>query len=143
MVSVKVLKPYYLKIDKNFVHVILDYQYFTVEIGSEVYQFIPVEAKQIKIDRRTQKIKNTYDILAFQKGRCIKYIPISELVAVPEFLIQLYTITSAYYLSDNAETDVDTDLLIAELERLNVMRLIDKSLDEQDEETFYKLLQML
>lgn len=55
MVTVKMLKPYYIKTEEEYVRVILAYQYFSVVINKKVYQFIPVEANEIRINRKTKK----------------------------------------------------------------------------------------
>lgn len=141
------LKPYYIKIDARTVRVILAYQYFSVLINEEVYQFIPMEAKEIRINRKTKKIENIGARFAFQKGKDIIYIAMTELISLPDFLLQLYAIVEAYYSEDiiDKEDDIDmkVSLLIDELERLNIKRLIDQALDERDEKTFHKLVKML
>src|SRR5690625_5335123 len=92
MVTVNMLKPYYIKGDTKHVRVVLAYQYFSLLIKEQVYHFIPVEAKEITIDRQTKKIVNINDRFAFQKGQEVIYIAMGELVTLPDFLIQLYFI---------------------------------------------------
>ena len=147
MLTVKMLKPYYVKVDREYVRLILGYQYFTVFMNDAEYEFIPTESKEIKINRRTRKIENIEDKFAFQKGTDVIYITMNELIYLPDFMIHLYDIAKPYYTRDidakQQEEDDMNEAIIDELERLNVKRMIDKALDERDEESFYTLLKML
>src|SRR5690625_6896551 len=58
MITVKMLKPYYIKSNAQHVRVVLAYQYFSVVINQDVYQFIPVEAKEIRLNRTNKKVEN-------------------------------------------------------------------------------------
>jgi len=141
------LKPYYVKVDRKYVRLILGYQYFTVFMNDAEYEFIPTESKEIKINRQTRKIENIEDKFAFQKGTDVIYITMNELIYLPDFMIHLYDIAKPYYIRDlDAKQQEENDMneaIIDELERLNVKRMIDKALDERDEESFYTLLKML
>lgn len=147
MVTVKVLKPYYIKTDAHRIRVILASQYFSIFIHKEVYHFVPIESKEIVIDRKTKRIVNIEDRFAFQKGRNIIYFKMSELISLPDFLIQLYFIIESYDAriqnSPKDKQSQETDFIIQELERKNIERLIDKALDERDEELFYSLIKRL
>lgn len=146
MVTVKMLKPYYIKADNDFIRVILAYQYFAVLIDEQVYQFVPTEAKEIRINRRTQKVENMGARFAFQKGKDIVYLTMSELISLPDFLLQLDVIAQPYYINEKKQTNDqfdETALIVTELEKINLMRLIDKSLDERDSEAFHSLTKKL
>ncbi|MEN1967338.1 IDEAL domain-containing protein [Lentibacillus sp. N15] len=146
MVTVKELKPYHIKVDSDYVHIILAYQYFTISIDESVYKFVPVDAKEITINRKTKKIKNMEDMFAFQKGKEIIHIAMADLTFIPEFLIQLHSIAGPYYLVDlqaAEDNKFNISAIMDELEQQNIKRLIDRSLDERDEESFYKLVHRL
>jgi uncharacterized protein YpiB (UPF0302 family) len=145
VISVKMLKPYYIKADDQYVRIILAYQYFSVIINKKVYQFIPVEAKEIRINRRTRKVDNVGSRFAFQKGKEIIYMTMTELITLPDFLTQLHNIAKPYYDDRNElnETAIVKNLIIDELEKTNIKRLIDKALDERDEKTFRDLVKLL
>ncbi|WP_099159856.1 IDEAL domain-containing protein [Virgibacillus ndiopensis] len=147
MVAVKKLKPYFIKADENNVRVILDYEYFSLIIDKEVYHFVPFKAKEILINRQTRKIVNMSAIFTFKNGEELIHIGMPELVLLPDFLIQLHTIVEPYYANNNNENDSQftkkSVVIIDELEQLNIRRLIDKALDERDEELFYKLVKLL
>ncbi|MFS0674178.1 IDEAL domain-containing protein [Ornithinibacillus sp. 179-J 7C1 HS] len=145
MISVKMLKPYYIKADDQYVRIILAYQYFSVMINNNVYQFIPIEAKEIRINRRTRKVENVGSRFAFQKGKEIIYMTMTELITLPEFLTQLHNIAKPYYDEIHGLDEMETEhrLIMDELEKLNLKRLIDKALDERDEKTFRELVELL
>ncbi|HLR65644.1 IDEAL domain-containing protein [Virgibacillus alimentarius] len=143
MVSVKKFKPYYIKSDTDYVRLILGYRYFTIFINGEEYQFIPIRSKEIKINRKTRKIENIEDQFAFQKGNDVIYITMNELIYLPDFLIHVYDIAKPYYTDIQEQNDETNEIIIAELERLNIKRLIDKALDERDEQSFFTLINLL
>jgi uncharacterized protein YpiB (UPF0302 family) len=144
VISVKMLKPYYIKADDQFVRIILAYQYFSVLINKQVFQFIPVEGKEIRINRRTRKVENVGSRFAFQKGKDIIYLTMTELISLPDFMTQLHQIAKPYY-DENYEVNEEFEnrLMFNELERQNIKRLIDKALDERDEDTFRELVRLL
>lgn len=141
------LKPYYIKMSEEYVRVILAYQYFSIVIHNKVYQFVPMEEKEIRISRKTQEVVNTDATFAFQRGKDIIYITMKKLISLPDFLIQLHSIVQPYYeqsvTNENEESIKDKEDIIKQLERLNVKRLIDKALDEKDEKAFYSLVKLL
>ncbi|WP_404454355.1 IDEAL domain-containing protein [Virgibacillus necropolis] len=147
MLTVKMLKPYYIKADGDYVRVILAYQYFALFINEKVYQFVPTKEKEIRINRRTQKVENIDALFAFQKGKDVIQVAMSELVSIPDFLLQLNEIAKPYYMDESIEEDTDSKnenaIIIGELEYENIKRLIDKALDERDKDTFDKLVKQL
>jgi uncharacterized protein YpiB (UPF0302 family) len=145
VISVKMLKPYYIKADDQFVRIILAYQYFSVVINKIVYQFIPIEGKEIRINRRTRKVENVGSRFAFQKGKEIIYLTMTELITLPDFLTQLHNIAKPYYNNGQEinEVNAENELVMKELEKKNIKRLIDKALDERDEESFRELVTLL
>ncbi|RLL46671.1 IDEAL domain-containing protein [Oceanobacillus piezotolerans] len=147
MVTVKMLKPYYIKTDHEYVRIVLAYQYFSVVIRDKDYQFIPIEANEIRINRKTQKVENVEAKFAFQNGKDVVYLTMAKLITLPDFLQQLHSIASTYYINEaqesSKEQNIESAIIIEELEKLNVKRLIDKALDEHDEAAFYQLTKYL
>ncbi|WP_339227301.1 IDEAL domain-containing protein [Oceanobacillus sp. FSL K6-2867] len=148
MVTVKMLKPYYIKTEEEYVRVILAYQYFSVVINKKVYQFIPVEANEIRINRKTKEVENLDAVFAFQNGKNVVNVTMSKLISIPDFLQQLHSIAESYYHNDEShvsktEQEKEAHLFIREMERENIKRLIDISLDKQDKAAFYKLAKLL
>ncbi|WP_373893406.1 IDEAL domain-containing protein [Virgibacillus natechei] len=144
MVTVNMFKPYYIKAEDNHVRVILAYQYFSVLINQKVYQFIPVEEKEIRINRRTRKVENVEAKFAFQKGKEVVYMTVSELILLQDFVDQLHSIAEPYYINENTVDQInESAIIIRELENENMKRLIDKALDDRDEEAFNNLVKYL
>ena len=140
------LRPYYIKADEDHVRVILAYQYFSLFINEKVYQFVPTKAKEIQISRRTQKVVNTDALFAFQKGKDVIQVAMSELISIPDFLLQLNKIAKPYYIDETDEKLVQQNenaIIIGELEYENIKRLIDKSLDDRDKVAFEKLVKYI
>lgn len=149
LVTVKTLKPYYIKVDARAIRVILAYRHFSVLINDELYQFIPIEAKEIRINRKTRRIENIGARFAFQKDKDIIYIAMTKLISLPDFLLQLYSIVESYLAEEKNEleqlhlSDESVLTLIQQLERQNIKRLIDYSLDNRDKEAFHKLVKLI
>lgn len=144
MVTVKLLKPYCIKADLENIYVLLDEKHFTISIQNEVCQFIPAKSKEFVINRRTKKIENLEATFAFQKDNKVFYLTMNELINIPDFLVKLYFITKPhldYQPTENINDDIN--IIIDELEHQNIKRLIDKALDDRNEEAFYDLIAML
>lgn len=153
MVSVKLLKPYYIKMNSEYIRVILAYQYFSLFINKKVYHFVPIEGQEILVNRKTKKVVNTETKFAFQKGKEVIYITMKKLTTLVDFMDQLEEIIEPYYEPETTERALvvqpDTKLkeattsLVKELEEQNIKRLIDHALDERDTHTFYALSNLL
>lgn len=146
MVTLKILRPYHIRVNKKFIHLRLEDQFFTIYINGEEYQFVPLEAKEIRVDKKTKKIDNVDAKFAFQKGKELIYISMTKLIYHPDFLEQVNRIAKPYYFKDSQDILIgktEINLIIDELEQQNKKRLIDKALDDRDEELFYKLLNTL
>lgn len=139
MITVKMLKPYYIKANPKIVRVVLAYQYFSVVIKNEVYQFIPSDEKEIRINRYNKKIENIEARFAFQKGKEIVYMSMTDLISLPDFIFQLHTIVEPYFIKKVEPTNDETKKLFEALELQNLKRLVDQALDERDYETLEKL----
>ncbi|ELK44545.1 IDEAL domain-containing protein [Halobacillus sp. ACCC02827] len=142
MLNIKMLKPYYVKEDKRFIRVVLAYQYFSLFIDNELYQFIPMESREIIIDRNKKRVHNVFDIFVFQRGKKMVYVSVTDLLQLPEFITHLHTIVSPYYeegIEISQQSSREVKELIRELEKNNLRRLIDRAIDEQDEDAFHLL----
>lgn len=141
------LKPYYIKADEKYVRIILAYQYFSIMIKQKVYDFIPTEANEIIINRKTKKIENMNAKFAFQHDKDVVHVTMEKLVSLPDFVDQLHSIAKSYYYDENESVKTsekkESAVIIEELEKMNIKRLIDKALDERDEKAFYELSRLL
>lgn len=143
MITVKMLKPYYIKANSQHVRIVLAYRYFSVVINEDVFQFIPIEAKEIRINRSNKEIVNVESRFAFQKDKKIIYMSMTELISLPDFITQLHAIAKPYFKKNTEEGDQEIDDLIEELETHNVKRLIDKALDNRDYQALRELVKYL
>lgn len=147
LVTINMLKPYYIKADEHHIRIILAHRYFSVLIKEEVYNFVPFEEKEIIIERKTKRILNIEGKYAFQKEEEIIYFTMAELISLDDFLMQLYLLIESYYVKDqkhnHKRVKKENDHVINELERLNVMRLIDEALDRRDKTLFELLVKQL
>src|SRR5690625_3273803 len=118
--TVNMLKPYYIKADNNHVRIILAYRYFSILINNQLYHYVPSEANEIKVNRQTKEIVNLKAKYAFQKGKDMVYLKMTELISIPDFLIQLYYNVESYYAqneNDNKEQNTESTDITEELER--------------------------
>lgn len=137
MLSVKMLKPYYVKEEKTQIRVVLAYQYFSLSMDDELYYFVPMEAREIRINRETQQIENKDAVFVFQKGKQYHRISLAELMMVKDFKEHLASILNPYIVMSNEDIEQNNiNQVIMELERSNILRLIDRALDEKNEENF-------
>src|SRR5699024_2810806 len=97
MVTVKLLKPYYIKMNSEYIRVILAYQYFSLIINKKVYHFIPIEGQEILVNRKTKQVVNTETKFAFQNGKDIVYLTMKKLTTLEDFMNQLDDIIKPYY----------------------------------------------
>ncbi|MGP4041392.1 IDEAL domain-containing protein [Gracilibacillus sp. D59] len=138
LLSVKMLKPYYVKEEGKYIRVVLAYQYFSLLMDDEVYHFVPLEAREIRINRDTQHIENKNDVFVFQKGKKYNRITLADLIKVKDFQQHISTILSPYMImSETDEKNDNIDHVIMELERSNLLRLIDRALDDKNPEDFH------
>ncbi|MFQ3545420.1 hypothetical protein Q7A53_15155 [Halobacillus rhizosphaerae] len=137
---VKMLKPYYVKEDERFIRVVLAYQYFSLLIDEELYQFVPMEAREIIIDRERNRVHNVFDIFVFQRGKNMIYVSVGDLLKMPDFLARLNSIISPFIKEQEvAGESEETREIIKELEKNNLRRLIDQAIDKEDQTAFTNL----
>ncbi|MDC3416102.1 IDEAL domain-containing protein [Aquibacillus salsiterrae] len=137
MLSVKMLKPYYVKEEENCIRVVLAYQYFSLSLDDKVYQFVPLESREIRINRETQKVENEQDVFVFQKGKEYSRVALSELLKLKDFMAHLNSIIHPYLNGDKTPIEQEeVDLVIIELEKQNIKRVIDYALETNDYQLF-------
>ncbi|SDK02823.1 IDEAL domain-containing protein [Sediminibacillus albus] len=142
MLSVKRFKPYYIKEERDCIRVVLAYQYFSLLLDDKVYQFVPLEAREIRVNRETRKVENEDDVFVFQKGKEYNRLPLSDLIRLKDFLTQLNTIIHPYLLKSPQIMD-EAESIIEQLEKENLKRLIDKALEAGDKGEFERFTNTL
>lgn len=142
MVSIKLLKPYFIKINSEYIRIILAYQYFSIIISNKVYQFVPIEGKEIMINRKTSQVVNTETKFAFQKDKHIIYLTLKKLTTLNDFTKQIEEIIKPFDINVkeiNSKICSETDELIMKLELENIKSLIDLAIDSRDQKLFHQL----
>ncbi len=142
MLSVKRFKPYYIKEERDCIRVVLAYQYFSLLLDDKVYQFVPLESREIIVNRETRQVENQDDVFVFQKGKEYNRLPLSDLIRLKDFITQLNTIIHPYLTNSPTILD-EAKTVIEQLEKENLKRLIDKALEAGDQARFKKLSGML
>src|SRR5690625_300136 len=144
MLAFKTIKPYHLEANSNYLYLVLAKSDFTILINNKEYQFIPLKAKKIKINRINRQVDNPNDIFAFHRDNDIIYITLTRLLQMTDFLIELHRISKPYCYPESKPGEIyDHEMVIDELERLNIKRLIDRALNQRERGRFYQLLKML
>ncbi|TDL33141.1 IDEAL domain-containing protein [Jeotgalibacillus sp. S-D1] len=144
MLMIKMMKPFYTLQEGNDLKLVFAYQYFSVVKGNEVYQFIPVESNEIRINLKTKQIDNLTDVFVFQRGTRIFRIPLFQLLQISDLVDHLKSITTFYV--QQVKSDIEEEQYneeIYHLEKQNIHRLIDKALQDGDRELFMKLTDRL
>lgn len=142
MVSIKLLKPYFIKINSEFIRIILAYQYFSIIINHKTYQFVPIEGQEIIINRKTSQVVNTETKFAFQKENHIIYLTLKKLSTLNDFSQQIEEIIKPYDVpidEINKGVSSEVDKLIRALELENIKKLIDLAIDSGDQKLFHRL----
>ncbi|RCW74744.1 IDEAL domain-containing protein [Saliterribacillus persicus] len=147
MVSIKMFKPYYVKEEGKYIRVVLAYQYFSLVLDGGVYHFVPLEAREIRFNRETQKIENEEAVFVFQKGKSFNRISLAELIQVEDFQEHLANILRPHLTEEpNTTSNPAIDEVIYALEHENIKRLIDQALINKDQKAFMfysnKLIEM-
>lgn len=144
LLTVKMMKPFYTLQEGHELKLVFAYQYFSVMKGDEVYQFIPVESNEIRINLKTRQIENLTDIFVFQRGTRIFRIPLFQLLQISDLVDHLKSVSQFYVeqiLADEEEEAMNEE--IGNLEMQNLYRLIDKALLEGDRDLFMQLTNQL
>ena len=144
VLNIKMMKPFYTLQEGNDLKLVFAYQYFSIIKENEVYQFIPVESNEIRINIQTTQIENLTDIFVFQRGTKIFRVRLFQLLQISDLLDHLQSITSFHVQgvkSDENSEECSQEVL--HFEKENLHRLIDKALLEGDREQFMSLTEQL
>ena len=143
MIKLKYFHPYMIKQDQKHVRVLLAYQYFSIMNDDGVYQFVPLESREIKLDQKTGEILNLQDVFVFQCGSKFMHVPLHQVIQF-EGLIEKLEKMTATFIDANSQVDkADVEEVIEELEAQNIYRLINRALDDKDSDTFYHYVDLL
>lgn len=149
MIFVQNMKPFYskLKPSENKLRLVFAYKYFSITKDEEVYQFIPIEGKEMIIDTNTKQVQNLKEVFVFQRGNRFIRLPLYQLLLVSnvqtflkpmiELILAENPMIDNSYITDELETE--TIELIEQLEYKNLYQAIDDALDSRNEVLFMEL----
>lgn len=139
------MKPFYTKVLDERLRLVFAYQYLTLLKNDEVFQFIPIEGKEIIINMETLEIENLSEVFVFQKGNRFLRVPLYQLMLMPNvqehlapILEQVTNQVEEFEIEAPAPTEMQQ--LIHQFEVYNYNYFIDKALDDKDEALFNKLV---
>ncbi|MCW1928863.1 IDEAL domain-containing protein [Bhargavaea beijingensis] len=146
MLHIQRMKPFYVTQEQAKVKLVFEYQYFTIKKGEELFHFIPSEGKEIHINLQNLQVENLGDIFVFQKGSRFIRLPLYQLLLISDIHAHLKEILQGADIMENDPLLLEpgeAENLIEELERINLLNLIDRALEQGDRDLFHHLTEQL
>lgn len=143
MMQLEHLQPYAIIEDGPFLRIIFDHSYVTLNVDEETYQFIPSESCEIFINKDLNKVHNLFDVFTFESGKEVLHVTVIDLMHMKEFRSELYGIIHSFYEKRTTIPAAAVQEVLQELERENILRLIDRAIDEGEEAAFVELTNRL
>lgn len=148
MISVRRLTPFFTKLADFRLRLIFAYQYFSIEKGGEVFQFVPTEGKEIVINMKSLQVENLGEIFVFQRGSRFLRLPLYQLLLISDLHKHLNAIVEENVNPDQ-DTDVPADVVLEAAELINTLesdnrsRMIDFALETDNLVLFHQLTEGL
>ncbi len=148
MIKVQRLTPFFTKQEDFRMKLVFAYQYFSIEKGGEVFQFVPTEGKEIVINLKSLQVENLGEIFVFQKDSRFLRLPLYQLLLISDLHSHLNTIMEGN-INPNKDTEVAAEVvgeaaeIIEALEHENRVRMIDYALETDDLVLFNQLTEGL
>lgn len=148
MLSVERIVPFFTKKEASRYYIIFAYQYFSIVKDGRLFQFVPLEGKEIIINTHNLQVENLGDIFVFQSGNKFLRIPLYQLLLISDLHVYLTTILEGD-ADMRAKVELSQDIivearsLIEHLEHENRMRMIDHALETNNVELFKELTEGL
>lgn len=144
MIEVQYMEPFYTNVAGDKLRLVFTHKCFAITKEGELYQFIPIEGKEIIVNMDTGQIENLSEIFVFHQrhNRFIR-IPLFQLMLVSNMHEHLVSILEKCSPRKSETSKVqleDVSALIRELEQQNYSYLIDQALLDNDKELFYELV---
>lgn len=144
MLQIRRIEPFYTKRVGDQLKLVFAYQYFSVLKDDELFNFIPVEGKEIIINLKNLQIENLSDVFVFQRGSRFIRLPLYQLLLVSNIHDHLQKILANMQievLQNKAGAEIRSEHadLLDELEELNRQYLIDVALETRNEQLFNDL----
>lgn len=147
MLQIRRIEPFYTKRVGDRLKLVFAYQYFSVLKDDELFNFIPVEGKEIIINLKTLQVENLSDVFVFQRGSRFIRLPLYQLLLVSNIHDHLQKILDDLELKKEqkearAAAHSEFEVLFTEMEDQNRLNLIDVALDRRDKDLFDELTNM-
>lgn len=144
MLQIRRIEPFYTKRVGNQLKLVFAYQYFSVLKDDELFNFIPVEGKEIIINLKNLQIENLSDVFVFQRGSRFIRLPLYQLLLVSNIHDHLQKILAGMQIDViqnklSVEARSEYADLLEELEEVNRQYLIDVALETRNEQLFNDL----
>lgn len=142
MLEVQLMKPFYTRLEKERIKLVFAYQYFTIRKDDELFQFIPVEGKEIILNAQSLQVENLSEVFVFQKGNRFIRLPLYQLLLISDIHIHLQAIIETgekVESEDISSSTAEVEEILRELEKENFERMIDYALVHKNEELFKEL----
>ncbi len=145
MLQIRRIEPFYTKRVGDQLKLVFAYQYFSVLKDDELFNFIPVEGKEIIINLKNLQIENLSDVFVFQRGSRFIRLPLYQLLLVSNIHDHLQKILANMQIEvlqnkPGVEIRSEHADLLDELEELNRQHLIDVALETRNEQLFNDLM---
>ncbi len=82
MMKVEFMKPFYTKITGDKLRLVFAFQYLTISKEGEIFDFIPIEGKEMIINLNTEQVENISEAFVFQKGNRFIRLPLYQLLLI-------------------------------------------------------------
>lgn len=148
MIRVQRLTPFFTKQEDFRMKLVFAYQYFSIEKGGEIFQFVPTEGKEIVINLKSLQVENLGEIFVFQKGSRFLRLPLYQLLLISDLHKHLNVILEGA-INPDKDTDVAEEIIeeaagiIEALEHENHIRMIDYALETDNLVLFNQLTEGL
>lgn len=147
MLQIRRIEPFYTKRVGDRLKLVFAYQSFSVLKDDELFNFIPVEGKEIIINLKTLQVENLSDVFVFQRGSRFIRLPLYQLLLVSNIHDHLQKILDDLELKKEqkearAAAHSEFEVLFTEMEDQNRLNLIDVALDRRDKGLFDELTNM-
>ncbi len=148
MITVRRMTPFFTKLEDFRLRLVFAYQYFSIEKGGEVFQFVPTEGKEIVINMKSLQVENLGEVFVFQRDSRFLRLPLYQLLLISDLHKYLNVFVEGN-MNQNKDTKVSDEIaseaekMIAILESENRTRMIDFALETDNLVLFNKLTEGL
>lgn len=138
------MKPFFTKVfEDGIVRIAFAYQYLAIERDGEVFQFVPVQAKDVYYDYKKKAIRNKSDAFVFQNGNKTIKLSLRQFETLADVRRIIHSIAmDALGDTISRVKPEELDSLMDEIVEMNIKRAIDIALSNNDEKLFNELIAM-